>query len=828
MAANGGSTTYRNSPDVAIVAYDVDAYIDGSDSGTGGTSVSAPLWAGFMALVNEQAANLGNSSAGFINPAIYAIGEGTGNTPYADAFHDITTGNNDAGPYSNEGYPAVAGYDLCTGWGTPSVGLINALAGGAAAPYHLVVLNNNDSGAGSLRQAISTAAAGAYITFSNSLAGATILLTNGQLMVTNNLTIDASALPGGLTINGNHASRIFQIASGATGKMVALNLTNGYSTGAGGAIYNDGMLSLANCTLAGNTGPGYEGGAIGSLGPLTLTGCTFSGNAAGYGGAILVQGTACTLQNCTFAGNSSSLGNGGAILNSFGATMNILHCTFTSNSASLHGGDIDNTQSQLNITNTILAESAPDDVYNAASSTNTFGGSNIVQVLDNAGTLIGTNTIRSVNPQLATLGNHGGSTWTMPPLSGSPAIDAAPFTTLLTDQRGYPRPVGPAADIGAVEFQDASPIVTTAADSGIGSLRYASTYTTNGDYITFAASLSGATILSSGTLTLNKSLTIDASALSGGITINGNQAGSVLLVSNANVVLTALTITNGHDVSNGGGGGICNAGVLTVNQCTLSGNSTTSFGGGICNIEGILVVNQSTLTENSGYVGGGIYNLEGRVTVNQSTVTGNSASGGGSYPSCGGIYDRDEYGSIALFNSIVAGNTSPNITGYSDPEDSYAYYGGFTLTGANLTNGTPLLATLGHYGGPTPTMPPLPGAPAIDGCTSGTTFTTDQRGYPRIVGTYADIGAVEGVYNSAGPGKLKNVTRLGNGEVSFALTNYSDMSFTVLASTNLALPLKQWSNLGAVVESPPGSGQYPFIDLHATNYSRRFYTVESP
>ena len=67
-----------------------------------------------------------------------------------------------------------------------------------------------------------------------------------------------------------------------------------------------------------------------------------------------------------------------------------------------------------------------------------------------------------------------------------------------------------------------------------------------------------------------------------------------------------------------------------------------------------------------------------------------------------------------------------------------------------------------------------------------------------------------------------------NGSVSFTLTNYSDMSFTVLASTNVALPLGQWSNLGTILESPLGSGQYPFIDLQATNYSRRFYGVASP
>jgi hypothetical protein len=818
MTANHGSTTQRNVPDVAMVAIGLDAYINGADGGGGGTSASAPLWAGFMALVNQQAASLGNPSAGFINPAIYAIGQGMGNTPYASAFHDTTTGSN-AAPV---GYPAVAGYDLCTGWGTPAIGLINSLAGGAAAPYHLVVMNTNDSGPGSLRQTISNAVAGAYITFSNSLAGATIRLTSGQLMITNNLTIDASALPGGITLNGNHASRIFQIASVATGRMLALTLTNAYSTGSGGAILNGGVLSLANCTLAGNTGSGSLGGAIGNLGPLTLTGCTFSGNGAGYGGAIQNQGTVCTVQNCTFAGNTASAGGGGAIINSFGATLNLLHCTFTGNSSSVQGGDIFNSGSQVNLSNTILATSTPDDIYNAAGSTNTAGGSNIVQVLVNAGTFSGTNTILAVNPQLAPLGNYGGPTQTRPPMAGSPAIDVAPFTTLLTDQRGFPRVVGPAPDIGAAEFQDASPIVTTAADSGIGSLRYATTYTTNGDYITFATNLSGVTILSSGTLTLNKNLTIDASALPGGITINGNQAGSVFLVTNGNVVLTALTITNGYATGfAGGGGGIRNYGVLTLDRCTLAGNSS-EVAGGIMNLYGILVVNESTLTGNSGSYGGGIENLEGAVTVNQSTLTGNSDPSG----QAGGVYDYDQYGSITIFNSIIAGNTLPNTAGNGGQAGTTS--GIAVQTGVNLTSGNPLLAPLGHYGGPTPTMPPLPGSPAIDGCTNGTTFTTDQRGYPRSIGRAPDIGAVEGVHNPAGPGKLMNVTKLGNGSVSFTLTNYSDMSFTVLASTNLALPFSQWSNLGTMVESPLGSGQYPFIDLNATNYSQRFYDVASP
>ncbi len=646
-------------------------------------------------------------------------------------------------------------------------------------------------------------------------------------MVSSNLTIDASALAGGLTINGNHANPIFNIVGSPTPtvKLAALTLTNGYSSSrSGGAIVNGAVLSLNNCTLDGNsTGSGFGGGAIVNSNLMTLTDCTFSGNVAGFGGAILNQSSVCTLQNCTFTGNTASAGVGGAILSEYGASLNLLHCTFDwqpcqqprwghlqfEQPGKLHQHDLGREHARGHLQCRRQHEYRSAAPISCKCSSTPEPSSALIR--------FSRSIPSSPRSAITAVPRRRSRPWPVrPPLT---PLRPRPSSRISAVTRAWS---GRQPDIGAAEFQDASPIVTNAADSGIGSLRYATTYTTNGDTITFATNLSGATILSSGTMTLNKNLTIDASALPGGITINGNQAGSVFVVSNANVVLTALTITNGNTSSGYGGGGILNLGVLTVNQCMLAGNSASFYGGGIMNYFGILVVNESTLAGNSGGAGGGIYNLEGAVTVNQSTVTGNVALG-----RAGGIYNFDQSGAISIYNSIVAGNSLPNISG-RDSQTLATTSGITTQAGVNLTNGTPLLAPLGNYGGPTPTMPPLPGSPAIDGCTNGSTFVTDQRGYPRIVGTYADIGAAEGVYNSAGPGKLKNVARLGNGSVSFTLTNYSDMSFTVLASTNLALPFNQWSNLGTAVESPLGSGQYPFTDLPATNYSRRFYSVTSP
>ena len=128
--ANHGSTTLRNSPDVSAEAnFDFYTCADqkACQGGWGGTSFAAPMWAGFMALINQQAVANGNPPLGFVNPAIYNLGMSSG---YSAAFHDITSGSN--------GEPTTKGYDLATGWGSPNgTGLINALAGSSSPNFTL-------------------------------------------------------------------------------------------------------------------------------------------------------------------------------------------------------------------------------------------------------------------------------------------------------------------------------------------------------------------------------------------------------------------------------------------------------------------------------------------------------------------------------------------------------------------------------------------------------------------------------------------------------------------------------------------------------------------
>jgi subtilase family serine protease len=121
-SSNKGSTTLRNGPDVSANAnftfYVCADQTTCTANDYGGTSFAAPMWAGYIALVNQQLKTNGFSTIGFINPDLYSFGV---SSSYNTDFHDITSGK--SGSYS-----AVAGYDLVTGWGSPNgQGLINAL-----------------------------------------------------------------------------------------------------------------------------------------------------------------------------------------------------------------------------------------------------------------------------------------------------------------------------------------------------------------------------------------------------------------------------------------------------------------------------------------------------------------------------------------------------------------------------------------------------------------------------------------------------------------------------------------------------------------------------
>ena len=120
-SANKGSTTLRNGPDVAANAnftfYTCDNQTTCQANAYGGTSFAAPMWAGLVALANQQAASSGKAAVGFFNPKIYAQNV---TSSYPTGFHDVTSGK--SGSYS-----AGTAFDLVTGWGSPKPAIITQL-----------------------------------------------------------------------------------------------------------------------------------------------------------------------------------------------------------------------------------------------------------------------------------------------------------------------------------------------------------------------------------------------------------------------------------------------------------------------------------------------------------------------------------------------------------------------------------------------------------------------------------------------------------------------------------------------------------------------------
>jgi subtilase family serine protease len=260
-SSNHGSTTLRNGPDVAANAnftfYVCADQTTCTANDYGGTSFATPMWAGYLALANQQAASNGDS-IGFINPTIYPAALGSS---YSTLFHDNTSGS--CGTYS-----AVTGYDLCTGWGSPkTTGLINLLAGSSTPSFTLsaspssVTVTQGGSGtstisvtdvggfSGSVTLAASglpsgvTAAFGtnpttgtsvltltASTTATTGAATVTITGTSGSLTATTKvaLTVNSSASPN-FTVSASPAS--VTVTQGSSGtSTITVTSTGGFNS----------------------------------------------------------------------------------------------------------------------------------------------------------------------------------------------------------------------------------------------------------------------------------------------------------------------------------------------------------------------------------------------------------------------------------------------------------------------------------------------------------------------------------------------------------------------------------------------------------------------
>lgn len=553
----------------------------------------------------------------------------------------------------------------------------------------------------SLREAIYfQAEAGDTIVFDPSLDGATINYAGGGIGLTYDITIEASALPSGITLNGRETRTLFSVYSDTTVTVRNLKLVNG-SFNPGGGIDNRGTVTVFDCEFAHHSyseGGGLlnHGGAI-----ATLHRCTFFGNRPSPGGVIVNRENATMdLVNCTIARNQSSRG-ASAIANE--GIARLIHCTVANNvtgedgiseTACIHVGGT----GTLTLENSIVAGNTNwndrnRDILLDPGATLILNGRNLIGNNDSVesgfpagapnvnGDFAGT-PADPLDPLLNPFGAYGGSARSIHPSPGSLLIDNAVVTgnSPATDQRGFARIVDgnfPAdgsalPDLGAVEVGPVVVIDEVAdEDDTTGpldtSLREAvsAAAMTPGTRIFFDPAVfndepSDTIVFTDPIILSSQTAIIDATTLPcARVAMTTNSvSGRRFFNVGATSSLSLHGIAMMNQAEDQSGGGIFNEGGLVLDRSLLSGcllHVGTGTGGGIFS-SGTTTLSGTTLSRNvAPYYGGGIYN-DGDLFVYRSTIRNNGLLGSRSRTRRGGGIFNSEKGWILMMESTIDQN----------------------------------------------------------------------------------------------------------------------------------------------------------------------------
>ncbi len=560
----------------------------------------------------------------------------------------------------------------------------------------------------------------------------------------------------------------------------------------GGAVFNATFAALVNDTFAANSAPAGVGGGLANTGEATLINDTFAGNWAGPngGGGIYnvnngslvlyntivanstqggdissnagILGTNNLIDDATSSGGFSN-GVGGnlvgvnpllAPLGNYGGpteTMALLPgspaidhggsiegrtppVADQRGEARLHNIDIGAFESQ-GFTLTPVVASTPQTTYLNHAFTNPLA---ITVTANNPHEPVNGGVVSFAAPTSGSLATLSATTATI-------ALGTVDVTAAANGTTGSYHVTATTTESSTASFSLANGAlytVTGIGNSGSGSglsgdLPYCITQADANPYATiqFGSNVTGTIDLKSGlVLSANVIITGDTKFLE----VEGGGPSSSFSVftvdSGVTASISGLTITGGHSTE---GGGVLNNGTLALTGDTVADNTASIDGGGLSS-HGTATLTSDTFADNSAFLGGGISNYA-TATLIDDTIAGNAATAGGGLSNSG---------SVTLDNTIVATSTTGG-----DIDNTSTLKGSHDLIGdgselAHFTNsrmGNPLFASLGNYGGPTPTMALLPGSPAIDAgvaIISGVMIpTTDQRGEARVGGV--DIGSFE-------------------------------------------------------------------------------------
>jgi hypothetical protein len=329
----------------------------------------------------------------------------------------------------------------------------------------ITVTSTADSGAGSLRAAIASAAPGDTINFS--LAYPATITLSSNLTITSSITI---AGPGAnnLAISGNKSTEVLYVTAGAVVNISGVTIENGNAMSGGGIMNFASTLQLTDSAVIGNSSASYNGGGIFNFDQATLilSRTTVSGNSsAGNGGGIAsYQYSSVTLINSTLSANSATNAGGGIVNDN--SALTVINSTIAGNSAAVAGGGISNSNGSLILKSTLVADNNGGNC-SLIGGTSTSDGYNLSDDSSCSAFLNSTTDLNGTTAALDSKGlqNNGGPTATIALTSGSPAVDGVPVanctltdgvTPVSTDQRGVTRPQGSACDIGAFELADSA------------------------------------------------------------------------------------------------------------------------------------------------------------------------------------------------------------------------------------------------------------------------------------------------------------------------------------------------------------------------------------
>jgi predicted outer membrane repeat protein len=622
-------------------------------------------------------------------------------------------------------------------------------------PPCTAVTNTNDSGAGSLRDAIGCAAPDDTITFSSLFqTPQTITLTSGEIEITKALVISG---PGAskLTISADNASRVFNATANTT--LYGMTVRDGSSVSSGGAIYIDGALTLSDTKILSSSAA--NGGGFSSTGNVVVVNSEISGNSAQQDQGGFQADGELSMTNSTVLSNTALDNRGGFLA----GTTHMSNVVVRNNHAGTgYSGGFQSAGALTLVDSRVEGNTAGNDGGG-------FYANGVVwisdtQIISNATASFGGGFYASAAVTLHdvdVISNHADST------SGGFYANGAAIFDNIDVRANTANGIAGFYAADTLYMRDSSVVSNTSdayaggfylygdfdianvevlSNTALGDINAGTNGEGGGAYMgsgtgvlsnvtflnNFARGIGGALYVElSGTTLQSSTLRNNSTAASGG---------AIALAYDAEIVITDDVVIADNTAAVSGGAlfvadddGADPVPQATLVNLTLRGNSAAR--GGAIASSGVLQLSNVTIADNTASVDGGGLVLSGSASLVNVTVYSNSA------PVAAGAYLSATDDTLDFVNVILGGPAADVCAGLGSADVQNTSSIAADADCSLRTVPSVGVGALGSYGGSQPTAPLVAGSPALDAASAADCPTTDQRGFARV-GT-CDIGAFE-------------------------------------------------------------------------------------